>query len=102
MAQLPCTASGGEPAPSIRWYKNGRLLMLAEPRFILLDSGTLQIGGGLYSSFVYQQLHNDRDTIFKKSTDLLALLCRISEGIIFECNHFACNNDQRPIGFCNK
>jgi hypothetical protein len=50
MAVLQC-AAGGDPAPSVRWYKGGRLLMLGEPRFKLLDTGSLQIAGTL-STFV--------------------------------------------------
>ena len=44
MAVLQC-AVGGDPAPTVRWYKNGRLLSLAEHRFLLRDTGSLQIGG---------------------------------------------------------
>jgi len=44
MAVLQC-AVAGDPAPTVRWYKNARLLTLAEHRFVLRDSGSLQIGG---------------------------------------------------------
>lgn len=44
LALLPCLATGN-PAPSIRWYKNYKELQMRDPRFALLDSGTLQITG---------------------------------------------------------
>lgn len=44
IAMLPCLASG-EPAPVIRWQRNGRVLSLRDPRITILDSGTLQISG---------------------------------------------------------
>jgi len=44
LALLPCLATGN-PAPSIRWYKNYIELQMRDPRFALLDSGTLQIAG---------------------------------------------------------
>ena len=44
LALLPCLATGN-PAPSIRWYKNYKELQMRDPRFALLDSGTLQIAG---------------------------------------------------------
>jgi len=44
MAVLQCAVSG-DPAPTVRWYKNGRLLTLAGHRFLLRDTGSLQIGG---------------------------------------------------------
>lgn len=44
IAMLPCMASG-EPAPVIRWQRNGRVLSLRDPRITILDSGTLQISG---------------------------------------------------------
>jgi len=44
MAVLQCAVSG-DPAPTVRWYKNSRLLTLAEHRFLLRNSGSLQIGG---------------------------------------------------------
>jgi len=47
IALLQCLASG-EPAPSVRWYRNNRALALRDPRFTLLDSGTLQISGNSY------------------------------------------------------
>jgi len=50
LALLPCLATGN-PAPTIRWYKNYRELHMRDPRFALLDSGTLQIAG-------YRQLHD--------------------------------------------
>jgi len=46
LALLPCLATG-IPAPSIRWYKNYKELHTRDPRFALLDSGTLQIAGQL-------------------------------------------------------
>jgi len=46
MAVLQCAVTG-DPAPTVRWYKNGRLLTLAEHRFLLRDTGSLQIGGQL-------------------------------------------------------
>lgn len=44
-AFLRCAASG-DPAPLIRWYKNGRILSARDPRLTIHDSGTLQIQGG--------------------------------------------------------
>ncbi len=44
VAMLQCHSSG-DPPPTIRWYKNGRLLSTRDPRVGLLDSGTLQISG---------------------------------------------------------
>lgn len=41
-AMLQCSASG-EPSPVIRWFKNGRIVPLKDPRFFLLESGSLQI-----------------------------------------------------------
>jgi len=51
MAVLQCAVSG-DPAPMVRWYKNGRLLTLAEHRFLLRDTGSLQIGGKLAFMFI--------------------------------------------------
>ena len=46
LALLPCLATGN-PLPSIRWYKNYKELQMRDPRFALLDSGTLQIAGAV-------------------------------------------------------
>lgn len=54
VAMLPCSTSG-DPPPLIRWYRNGRVLSLRDPRFTILDSGMLQISdlrktdSGLYT-----------------------------------------------------
>jgi len=50
VAMLQCSASG-DPLPVIRWYRNGRVLPLRDPRFTLLDSGTLQISGLFHNNF---------------------------------------------------
>lgn len=42
VAMLQCSASG-DPPPTIHWFKDNRQLGLGDPRFALLDSGTLQI-----------------------------------------------------------
>ncbi|XP_053408441.1 roundabout homolog 2-like isoform X2 [Mercenaria mercenaria] len=42
VALLRCQATG-DPKPIIRWYKNGRSLDKKDARYLLLDSGTLQI-----------------------------------------------------------
>ncbi|XP_042897361.1 roundabout homolog 1 isoform X3 [Parasteatoda tepidariorum] len=42
VAMLPCEATG-EPPPIIRWYSDASPLQSSNPRFVILDSGTLQI-----------------------------------------------------------
>ncbi|KAF8795105.1 Roundabout like protein [Argiope bruennichi] len=42
VAMLPCEATG-DPPPSIRWFVNSAPLQTRNPRFVVLDSGTLQI-----------------------------------------------------------
>ncbi|GIY92239.1 roundabout homolog 2 [Caerostris extrusa] len=42
VAILPCEATG-DPPPSIRWFVNSTPLQSRNPRFVVLDSGTLQI-----------------------------------------------------------
>ncbi|CAL1265716.1 unnamed protein product [Larinioides sclopetarius] len=42
VAMLPCEATG-DPPPSIRWFVNSVPLQTRNPRFVVLDSGTLQI-----------------------------------------------------------
>ncbi|XP_060573508.1 roundabout homolog 1-like isoform X3 [Ruditapes philippinarum] len=42
VAVLQCEADG-DPKPIIRWYKNGRPLLMSGPRYAKRDSGTLQI-----------------------------------------------------------
>ena len=44
VAMLRCQADG-DPKPIIRWYRNGRPLLMTDPRLTKLDSGTLQISG---------------------------------------------------------
>ncbi|XP_054706110.1 roundabout homolog 1-like [Uloborus diversus] len=44
VAMLPCESSG-EPPPVIRWLVNSTPLNTRNPRFVVLDSGTLQIDG---------------------------------------------------------
>jgi len=44
VAMLQCAASG-DPLPVIRWLRNSRPLPARDPRFTILDSGTLQISG---------------------------------------------------------
>ncbi|XP_052285916.1 roundabout homolog 2-like isoform X6 [Dreissena polymorpha] len=41
-AFLRCQATG-DPSPTIRWYRNGALLSLSEPRYAIVDAGTFQI-----------------------------------------------------------
>ncbi|GFU30687.1 roundabout homolog 2 [Nephila pilipes] len=42
VGMLPCEASG-DPPPSIQWFVNSAPLQTRNPRFVVLDSGTLQI-----------------------------------------------------------
>ncbi|XP_053372877.1 roundabout homolog 1-like [Mercenaria mercenaria] len=42
VALLQCEGDG-KPKPIIRWYKNGRPLLMSGPRYALRESGTLQI-----------------------------------------------------------
>ncbi len=44
VAMLPCEALGS-PQPVIKWLVNNKPVPLQEPRFVVLDSGTLQIDG---------------------------------------------------------
>jgi len=44
VAIMPCSASG-EPSPLISWHRNNKPMPVRDPRFVLLDSGTLQITG---------------------------------------------------------
>jgi hypothetical protein len=44
VAMLPCEALGS-PQPVIKWLVNNKPIPLQEPRFVVLDSGTLQIDG---------------------------------------------------------
>lgn len=44
MAMLPCEAIGS-PQPVVKWLFNGKPIPVYDPRFIKLDSGTLQIDG---------------------------------------------------------
>ena len=44
MAMLPCEAYGS-PQPLVKWLVNGKPIPLYDPRFVVLDSGTLQING---------------------------------------------------------
>ena len=74
MAVLQCVVSG-DPPPTVRWYKNGRLLTLAEHRFLLRDTGSLQIGGTLllcrpdvlYNSWLRSTV--GRTPVFGRRTD---------------------------------
>lgn len=56
VAMLQCSASG-DPPPTIRWYKDNRILTQRDPRLALLDSGTLQISGKGTSQSVAPRLH---------------------------------------------
>jgi len=44
VAMLPCEALG-PPQPVIKWMVNNKPVPLHDPRFVVLDSGTLQIDG---------------------------------------------------------
>lgn len=68
VALLRCQAEG-DPDPIIRWYRNGRPLLLTDTRLTKLDSGTLQISGNTYTgleiaAFLYKYV------LFTEGTDL--------------------------------
>ena len=46
VAMLHCTCDGN-PAPAIRWLRNGRNISPNDARMTVLDSGMLQISGKL-------------------------------------------------------
>ncbi|XP_035828899.1 roundabout homolog 2 [Aplysia californica] len=54
VALMPCAVKG-QPVPSVRWYKDSKPLISADPRVAVLSSGTLQISdvrltdSGLYT-----------------------------------------------------
>ena len=64
---LQCQAEG-EPDPLIRWYRNGRPLLMTDNRLTKLDSGTLQISGNeLLISATFVQGMNFNSLFFKKT-----------------------------------
>jgi len=48
VASLRCVVSG-QPTPGVYWFKNDHVLppVGRDPRFVLLNSGTLQISGNM-------------------------------------------------------
>lgn len=52
IAMLPCEATG-DPKPNIKWFANSVPIQSRNPRYVVLDSGTLQIAGRLEKLRVY-------------------------------------------------
>lgn len=52
VALLPCEATGN-PLPKIRWFVNSTPVNIRNPRFLILDSGTLQIDGKFFVTYKF-------------------------------------------------